>query len=99
MVRNRNTQNKQEREADRIAEGYEKRGVSGKEAERLPSTRLDGGGKKSGSGRTNIPVSGCAQRRREGRCLLSSRSAKGRSESAKQAAATRSEMLIMFTHD
>jgi hypothetical protein len=34
VVRNRNTQNKQEREADHIAEGFEKRGVSGKEAER-----------------------------------------------------------------
>lgn len=37
---------KQERKADHIAEGYEKRGVSEKEAERRAW-----GGKKSGSGR------------------------------------------------
>lgn len=46
---------KQERKADHIAEGYEKRGVSTKEAERRAWATVnkdDGGGKKSGgSGR------------------------------------------------
>jgi plasmid stabilization system protein ParE len=45
---------KQERKADHIAEGYEKRGVSEREAEgRAWATvnKEDGGGKKSGSGR------------------------------------------------
>ena len=43
--------NKQERQADHIAEGYEKRGVSEKEAERRawPTVNKgDGGGKKAG---------------------------------------------------
>jgi len=45
---------KQERKADHIAESYEKRGVSEKEAERRAWATVnkdDGGGKKSGSGR------------------------------------------------
>lgn len=46
---------KQERKVDHIAEGYEKRGVSNKEAERRAWATVnkdDGGGKKSGgSGR------------------------------------------------
>jgi plasmid stabilization system protein ParE len=45
---------KQEREADHIAESYEKKGVSDKEAERRAWATVnkdDGGGKKSGSGR------------------------------------------------
>ena len=45
---------KQERKADHIAEGYEKRGVSDKEAERrawATVNKQDGGGKQSGSGR------------------------------------------------
>ena len=45
---------KQERKADHIAESYEKRGVSVREAEsRAWATvnKEDGGGKKSGSGR------------------------------------------------
>ncbi len=45
---------KQERKADHIAEGYEKRGVSEKEAERRAWATVnkdDGGGKKSGLGR------------------------------------------------
>ena len=46
---------KQERKADHIAEGYEKRGVSDKEAERrawATVNKEDGGGKKpGGSGR------------------------------------------------
>ena len=45
---------KQERKADHIAEGYEKKGVSTKEAESRAWATVnkdDGGGKKSGSGR------------------------------------------------
>ncbi len=45
---------KQKREARHIEEGYEKRGISPKEAERrawATVNKLDGGGKKSGSGR------------------------------------------------
>ena len=48
--------NKQERKADHIAEGYEKRGVSKDEAEKrawATVNKQDGGGKKSGSGRAN----------------------------------------------
>ena len=46
--------NKQDRKADHIAEGYEARGVSHKEAERRAWATVNkesGGGKKSGSGR------------------------------------------------
>nr|WP_207539751.1 hypothetical protein [Sabulicella rubraurantiaca] len=46
---------KQKRKAEHIAEGYEARGVSEKEAEsRAWATvnKQDGGGKKSGSGRS-----------------------------------------------
>ena len=45
---------KQDRKADHIEEGYEKRGVSKKEAEKrawATVNKSDKGGKKSGSGR------------------------------------------------
>ncbi|QBB70067.1 hypothetical protein ELE36_06645 [Pseudolysobacter antarcticus] len=45
---------KQKREAKHIEDGYEKRGISTKEAERrawASVNKQDGGGKKSGSGR------------------------------------------------
>lgn len=45
---------KQKREAEHIEEGYEKRGKSPEEAERIAwatVNKQDGGGKKSGSGR------------------------------------------------
>jgi len=45
---------KQKRQAEHIEEGYEKRGVPEKEAERrawATENKLSGGGKKSGSGR------------------------------------------------
>jgi hypothetical protein len=45
---------KQERKADHIAESYEERGLSEKEAERrawATVNKQDGGGKQSGSGR------------------------------------------------
>jgi plasmid stabilization system protein ParE len=46
---------RQRREADHIAKGYEKRGVSEKEAERRAWATVnahEGGGRSSGSGRT-----------------------------------------------
>lgn len=46
--------NKQKRQAEHIEEGYEKRGLSEKEAERrawATVNKIHGGGKKSGSGR------------------------------------------------
>ena len=45
---------KQKRQAEHIEEGYEKKGVSEKEAEKrawATVNKKDGGGKKSGSGR------------------------------------------------
>jgi plasmid stabilization system protein ParE len=45
---------KQKRQAEHIEEGYEKRGVSKKQAERrawATVNKMSGGGKKSGSGR------------------------------------------------
>jgi len=84
---------KQERKADHIAESYEERGLSEKEAERRAWATVnkdDGGGKKSGSGRgahTGHPAS-----HRGGKLggeASASRSAPARSASAKKAAATR----------
>ena len=84
---------KQERKAEHIEEGYEKRGVPEKEAERRAWATVnkdDGGGKKSGSGRgahTGHPAAhngGAA-----GGKAAASRSAADRSASAKKAAATR----------
>jgi plasmid stabilization system protein ParE len=46
--------NKQKRQAEHIEEGYKKRGLSNKEAERrawATVNKTSGGGKKSGSGR------------------------------------------------
>ncbi|MGN8118946.1 plasmid stabilization protein [Labrys sp. 22185] len=85
---------KQERKADHIAEGYEARGVSEKEAERRAWATVnkdDGGGKKSGgSGRgksTSHPVS--HKGGKLGGEASASRPAAARSASAKKAAATR----------
>ncbi len=65
---------KQERKADHIAEGYEKKGVSDKEAERRAWATVnkdDGGGKKAGGSGHGKDTH------------------KARSDSAKRAAATR----------
>jgi len=82
---------KQKRQAEHIEEGYEKRGVSNKEAERRAWATVNketGGGKKSGSGRGK-PVSHASSRKggRLGGRAAASRSAAARS--AKKAAATR----------
>ena len=86
---------KQVRKADHIAEGYENRGVSEKEAERRAWATVnkdDGGGKKSGSGRgvkTGRPAA--PKGGRLGGTAAASRPAAARSASAKKAAATRKQ--------
>jgi plasmid stabilization system protein ParE len=84
---------KQKRKAEHIAEGYEDRGTSEKEAERRAWATVNkesGGGKKSGSGRGK-PESHASSRKggRIGGAASSSRSAADRSASAKKSAATR----------
>jgi len=84
---------KQQRKADHIAESYEQRGVSDKEAESRAWATVnkdDGGGKKSGSGR------GADTRHPEahlgglmGGSASAERSFAERSASAKKASATR----------
>ena len=84
---------KQKRQAEHIEEGYEKRGVSDKEAERRAWATVNketGGGKKSGSGRGK-PVNTASSRKggRLGGKASAARTAAARSRSAKKAAATR----------
>jgi hypothetical protein len=84
---------KQKRKAEHIEEGYEKRGVPEKEAERRAWATVNkesGGGNKSGSGRgvkdTNVSA------RKGGKLggrASAARPAAARSASAKKAAATR----------
>ncbi len=85
---------KQERKVDHIAEGYEKRGVSEKEAERRAWATVnkdDGGGKNpGGSGRGKDTGHPAAHKGGEkGGHASASRSREERSQSAKKAAATR----------
>ena len=85
---------KQERKADHIAEGYEKRGVGNKEAERRAWATVnkdDGGGKKrGGSGRGKSTGHPAAHKDgRIGGRASAARPAAARSASAKKAAATR----------
>src|SRR3954467_2152116 len=85
---------KQERKADHIAEGYEKRGLPEKEAERRAWATVnkdDGGGKKpGGSGRGKSTGHPAATKGGEkGGKPAASRSAADRSASARKAAATR----------
>ena len=85
---------RQERKADHIAEGYEKRGVSEKEAERRAWATVnkdDGGGKlEGGSGRGNSTDHPAAHKGGQiGGKASASRPAASRSASAKKAAATR----------
>src|SRR3954465_4511832 len=94
---------KQKREAEHIAEGYEKRGVSEKEAERRAWATVnkdDGGGKKEGgSGRgkhTGNPAG--TKGGRTGGKASASRPAASRSESAKKAAATRKRNAEHHAH-
>ena len=85
---------KQERKADHIAEGYEKRGLSEKEAERRAWATVnkdDGGGNKpGGSGRGQDTGNPAAHKGgAKGGKAAASRTAEQRSASAKKAAATR----------
>jgi plasmid stabilization system protein ParE len=84
---------KQKRKAEHIEEGYEKRGVPEREAERrawATVNRETGGGNKSGSGR-GVPDTNVASKKggRLGGAASANRSAAERSASAKKAAATR----------
>ena len=81
---------KQKRKAEHIEEGYEKRGVSKKEAESRAWATVNkdsGGGNKSGSGRGKKDTNASA--RRGGQKSGSSRSAADRSAAAKKGWATR----------
>lgn len=87
---------KQKRRAEHIEEGYEKRGVSDKEAARRAWATVNkesGGGEKSGSGRGK-PENHSASRKggRLGGKAAASRPAAARSASAKKAAATRKRL-------
>jgi plasmid stabilization system protein ParE len=90
---------KQERQADHIAEGYEHRGVSTKEAERRAWATVnkdDGGGKKAGGlghgKHTGHPAA------HKGGDASPSRTAAERSASAKKAAATRKRNAEHHAH-
>lgn len=94
---------KQERKADHIAEGYEKRGVSEKEAERRAWATVnkdDGGGKKAGgSGRGKSTGHPAAHRGGKiGGDHSAKRSAAERSASAQKAAATRKRNAEHHAH-
>ena len=84
---------KQKRQAEHIEEGYEKRGVGEKEAERRAWATVNAethGGKKSGSGRGR--KKNTAPSRKGGKLggrAAAKRPAAARSRSAKKAAATR----------
>ena len=84
---------KQKRQAEHIEEGYEKRGVKGKEAERRAWATVNkepGGGKKRGSGRGKAVNKGPSKKGgRKGGAAAAGRSKAARSASAKKAARTR----------
>jgi len=84
---------KQRRQAEHIEEGYEKRGVNEKEAERrawATVNAMTGGGKASGSGRGK-PVDKAPARKGGllGGAAAAARPARARTASAKKAARTR----------
>src|SRR5262245_11609295 len=84
---------KQKRKAEHIAEGYEGRGISTREAKRRAWATVNmetGGGSKSGSGR-GVPDTNVASKKggRLGGKASASRPASERSASARKAAATR----------
>jgi plasmid stabilization system protein ParE len=84
---------KQKRKAEHIEEGYEKRGLPEKEAERRAWATVNkesGGGNKSGSGR-GVPDTHVSSKRggKLGGAASAARSPAARSASAKKAAATR----------
>jgi len=94
---------KQERKADHIAEAYEKKGVSDKEAESRAWATVnkdDGGGKQpGGSGRGKSTGHPAAHKGGEkGGKASANRSAAARSASAKKAAATRKRNADHHAH-
>ena len=77
---------KQKRQAEHIEEGYKRRGVSGKEAERRAWATVNketGGGEKSGSGRGRATDRSASRKggRKGGSRSKGGRSASGRSTS------------------
>ena len=84
---------KQERKADHIAEGYEERGVSEKEAERRAwaTVNKDDGGKDTGHPAAH-------KGGKKGGEASANRSAAARSASAKKAAATRKRNAEHHAH-
>ena len=84
---------KQDRKADHIAEGYKRRGVKAKEAERRAWATVNkesGGGNKSGSGRGKPDTKVSARKGGKlGGRAAARRPAAARSASARKAAATR----------
>lgn len=84
---------KQKRKAEHIEEGYEKRGVSKKEAEKrawATVNKTSGGGNKSGSGRGKAENQAPAKKGgKKGGKAAAARPAAKRSAAAKKAAATR----------
>lgn len=84
---------KQKRQAAKIEESYEDRGVSKKEAEKRAWATVNkdsGGGKKSGSGRgKKVEHKAAKKGGKLGGKAAASRTAAQRSASAKKAAATR----------
>ena len=94
---------KQERKADHIAESYEERGVSEKEAERRAWATVnkdDGGGKRvGGSGRGKTTGHPAARKGgKKGGAAAASRSKASRSASARKAAATRKRNAERHAH-
>jgi plasmid stabilization system protein ParE len=94
---------KQERKADHIAEGYEKRGVSEKEAERRAWATVnkdDGGGKKAGGSGRGMHTGNPAAHRggKIGGAHAAQRTAAERSATAKKAAATRKRNAEHHAH-
>jgi plasmid stabilization system protein ParE len=87
--------NKQKRQVEHIEEGYERRGVPKKEAERrawATENKISGGGRKSGSGRGRS-IENKEPYQRGGRIggrAAASRPASERRASARKAARTRS---------
>ena len=84
---------KQKRQAEHIEEGYEKRGVSKKEAQSRAWATVNketGGGNKSGSGRGKPDTNVSSKKGgKKGGAASASRTAAERSASAKKAAETR----------
>ena len=85
--------NKQKRQAEHIAEGYEHRGVSEREAKRRAWATVNDmthGGKKSGSGRGKaLDTSAAEKGGRKGGAASAARPKHERQESARKAAKTR----------